>query len=302
MTTTREVMQGGGLLLVNKPEGMTSRRVVDRVVRRLRSSRVGHAGTLDPFARGLLIVLWDRATALVPYLQEYPKTYLAEIRFGRVTDTQDRTGQVERETDASHLDPSDIRAAMRRSEGWIEQVPPTFSAVKWGGQPAHKRTRRGERLDLAPRRRFVHRFELLDWSPPLARSFIECASGTYVRTLAHDLGRALGPGGCLESLERTGIGPFALADAIDLTSVETLSNEAFTGNMLEPALALPDWPSITLDDDETFALVRGLVGPLCDRRLDDRAFRALDKDGQLVALVQGGRAPHILRGFRGEPA
>jgi tRNA pseudouridine55 synthase len=300
--TTRETKTAGGFLLVTKDEGITSRRVVDRVEGRLNPTRVGHAGTLDPFARGLLIVLWDRATALVPYLQEYPKTYTAAIHFGRVTDTQDGTGHVEHETDARHLEPSDIRAAMRRSEGWIEQTPPLFSAVKRRGQPAYKYTRSGAQMELMPRRRYVHRFELLDWSPPVARAFIECASGTYVRTLAHDLGRVLGTGGCLESLERTGIGPFNVADAIDLDTLESLSAEALTPHLRHAADVLPDWPAITLDDDETQAIVWGLVGPLCDRGLEDRPFRALDTDGQLVALVQGGRAPRILRGLRGDPA
>jgi len=302
MMTTRDAMPAGGLLLVNKCEGMTSRRVVDRVEGRIGTLRVGHAGTLDPFARGLLIVLWDRATALVPYLQEYRKSYLGDIRFGRVTDTQDHTGQVLHETDPSHLEPADIRAAMHRREGWIEQVPPSISAVKRRGQPAHKLTRLGERLDLAPRRRYVHRFELREWTPPVARCLIECASGTYVRTLAHDLGQALGTGGCLEALERTGIGPFRLDDAVDVLTLDTISPETLSLRVLKPAVALPDWPAITVDDDEIQALVYGLVGPLCDRRLEDCAFRALDREGELVALVHGGRAPRILRGFRGDSA
>jgi tRNA pseudouridine55 synthase len=302
MTTTHEHSRTGGLLLVNKREGITSRRVVDRVVRRLGTSRVGHAGTLDPFARGLLLVVWDRATGLVPYLQAYPKTYVAEIRFGRVTDTQDHTGRVQTEADASHLDAGRIGAAMRQSEGWIEQIPPAFSAVKWGGQPAHRRTRRGERIDLAPRRRFVHRFELLEWTPPVARCAIVCASGTYVRTLAHDLGRALGPGGCLEALERTAIGPFRLADALDAEALDTMTGDELTARALEPAGALPDWPFITLEDEAIRALVRGLVGPLADRHLPPGAYRALDDAGQLIALVEGGPTPRILRGFRGDPA
>jgi tRNA pseudouridine55 synthase len=302
MMTTRDAMPAGGFLLVNKREGITSRRVVDRVEGLLGALRVGHAGTLDPLARGLLIVLWGRATALVPYLQEYPKTYVADIRFGRVTDTQDRTGQVQRETNASHLEPSDIRAAMRQSEGWIEQTPPKFSSVKFAGQPAHKRTRAGERLDMAPRRRYVHRFELVEWAPPVARAVIECASGTYVRTLAHDLGSALGTGGCLESLERTGIGPFRLSDAVSVETLEALSPEALNHHVLQAAVALPDWPQITLDDREIQAMVWGLPGPLCDRRIEDRSFRAVDRNGELVALVHGGPAPRILRVFRGDPS
>ena len=299
---THDAMPAGGFLLVNKPEGITSRRVVDRVEGRLDPMRVGHAGTLDPFARGLLIVLWDRATALVPYLQEYPKTYLAGIRFGRVTDTQDHTGNVEHETDASYLDPASIRAAMRRSEGWIEQIPPTFSAVKRRGQPAHKLTRLGERPDLAPRRRYVHRFELLEWTPPVARCFIECASGTYVRTLAHDLGRAVGTGGCLEALERTGIGPFRLADAIELETMESLSLESLASRTQKAAALLPDWPAITVNADEIQALVWGLPDRLSHWRLGESTFRALDRDGELVALVHGGQVPRILRVFRGDPA
>ena len=300
--TTRDSLPAGGFLLVNKREGMTSRRVVDRVEGLLGAFRVGHAGTLDPLARGLLIVLWGRATALVPYLQAYSKTYVADIRFGRVTDTQDRTGHVERETNASHLEPLEIRAAMRRSEGWIEQTPPTFSAVKRKGQPAHKLTRLGERLDLAPRRRYVHRFELLEWTPPVARAVIECASGTYVRTLAHDLGSLLGTGGCLESLERTGIGPFRLHDAVHLETLEALSPEALNGHVHEAAVALPDWPAITLDDAEIQAMVWGMPGPLFHRQLENRAFRALDRDGELVALVHGGQTPRILRVFRSDAA
>ena len=301
MTTTRDRLSAGGILLVDKERGFTSRHVVNRVIGRLGFARVGHAGTLDPFAQGLLLVLWDRATPLVPYLQNYPKTYMATIRFGRVTDSQDCTGQVLEETDASHLDPALIEKAMRRSEGWIEQVPPTLSAVKRGGQPAHRRTRRGERLDLAPRRRYVHRFELLEWTPPLARTHIVCASGTYVRTLAHDLGYAMGTGASLESLERKGIGPFQLEDAIDTNTLETMSREELLACALEPADALPDWPSLVFEEAEVEALVWGLVGPLSDRRLDDRRFRALDKEGNLIALVQGGFSPHIIRCFRGEP-
>ena len=300
-TTTRENLSAGGILLVDKAAGITSRRVVDRVLRELGSTRIGHAGTLDPFAQGLLLVLWDRATPLVPYLQHYPKTYTATIRFGRVTDSQDCTGRVLEESDPSHLDPTLIQKAMQQSEGWIEQVPPTLSAVKREGQPAHRRIRRGEHVDLAPRRRYVHRFELLEWTPPVARSHIECASGTYVRTLAHDLGEVLGTGASLESLERTRIGHFRLEDAIDLGTLDTLSREEILARALDPADALPDWPSIVMDDDEVDALVWGLVGPLCDRRLDERRYRALDKEGHLIALVQGGCSPHIVRCFRGEP-
>lgn len=301
MTTTRDRLSAGGILLVDKDSGITSRLVVDCVIRQLGFSRVGHAGTLDPFAQGLLLVLWDRATPLVPYLQDYPKTYVASIRFGRVTDSQDRTGRVLEETDASHLDPALIERAMRRSEGWVEQVPPTLSAVKWEGQPAHRRTRRGERLDLAPRRRYVHRFELLEWTPPLARARIVCASGTYVRTLAHDLGEAVGTGASLETLERHGIGPFRLEDAIGIHTIDTLSRDALLARALEPADALPDWPAIVLEEDEVQEIVWGLVGPLSGRCLDERRYRVLDKKGSLIALVQGGRSPHIIRCFRGEP-
>jgi tRNA pseudouridine55 synthase len=293
-------MSGAGLFLVNKRGGITSRRVVDRFVRMLGTRRVGHAGTLDPFAEGLLLVLWGRATALVPYLLQYSKTYLAGIRFGRVTDTQDRTGLVLQERDASRLDAPTMRAAMERRQGWIEQTPPAFSAVKQAGQPSYRRARRGESPDLASRKRFVHRFELLEWSPPLARCRIVCASGTYVRTLAHDVGQELGPGACLEALTRTAIGPFALEDAMDLSALEGMDRAALLARSLEPAAALPDWPSFTLADPETRALVQGLLGPLQDRRLADASFRALDPAGHLVALVQGGPEPRILRGFGGD--
>jgi len=157
-------------------------------------------------------------------------------------------------------------------------------------------------VELAPRKRFVHRFELLEWSPPLAQCLIVCASGTYVRTLAHDLGGELGPGACLEALTRTAVGPFSLENAVDAGALEGMDRAALLSRSLEPAAALPDWPSITLDTEETRALVQGLLGPLRDRGLEDASFRALDSSGRLVALVQGGPDPRSLRGFGGDAA
>jgi tRNA pseudouridine55 synthase len=164
-----------GFLLVDKPAGPSSRKVVDAVVRLAGTRRVGHAGTLDPFARGLLIVLWGRATALVPYVLEYPKRYLATVHFGRATDTQDRTGTPTAERDASALTPERVAAELPRFRGSILQAPPAFSAARSGGKRLYDLARRGVMTEAEPRERTVHRFELLEWRPPRGRFEVVCS-------------------------------------------------------------------------------------------------------------------------------
>jgi tRNA pseudouridine55 synthase len=281
---------------------MTSRRAVDAVKVKVGGRRVGHAGTLDPFADGLLLVLWGRATGLVPYLQEYSKSYLATIRLGRSTDTQDRTGTILEERDAGCLEAGAIRDAMGTFLGDIEQVPPAFSALRRNGRRFYDMARRGERPVAPARTRRVHRFELLEWEPPLARGLVECSTGTYVRTLAHDLGIRLGPGGSLDALTRIAIGPFRVEEALAVDEVTRMAGEEVLARAIPPAAALPDWPALQVEDEIARDLANGIPGTLAERAPTDRPVRVIDGRGRLLALYRGGRNPGFLRVFVGDDA
>jgi len=289
-----------GLLLVNKPAGPTSRAVVDRLVRVLGTRRVGHAGTLDPFAEGLLILAWEKATALLTYVQEYQKTYEAVVRFGRVTDTQDGTGRVLALRDAGGLTADVVRATLAGFRGRIAQVPPMYSAVKSGGVRLYDLARRGETRDRPAREREVHQLELLAWNPPCARLRVVCSSGTYVRTLAHDIGEALGPGASLDALIRTAVGPFPLAGAVTMDGMSALRPEDVDAIALRPEDALPDWGRVTVPDEEARDVVCGSWRDPGRRAADPGRYRVLDHRGRLLALARGGERVALLR-VLGEP-
>ena len=227
-----------GVLVVDKPRGPTSHDVV-RVVRRAADQhRVGHTGTLDPAATGVLVLCLGRATRLVPFLQAGTKTYQARMVLGVETTSQDADGEVVASTDASHIDERTLCEALVRFQGEIEQIPPMVSAVKVGGERLHVKARRGEQIDREPRRVQVHALVLEAFEPgpnPEASFLVTCSAGTYVRTLAHDLGRELGVGGSLVALRRLANGPFAVGDAHSLADLEGADREAVAGLLLTPA-------------------------------------------------------------------
>lgn len=207
----------GGVLLVDKEEGVTSHGVVSFVRRILggrRASKVGHAGTLDPFATGLLVVMVGESTKLSRYLSAVDKTYRAVMKLGEATDTMDRTGRTVKSTGGPLPDASEISAVSKRFIGTIEQVPPMYSAVKHGGVRAYSLARKGFEVQLKKRRVNVSRLELVEYDPPFATLEIHCSSGTYVRSLAADLGEALGSAAHLTGLRRLSVGAFGLADAV----------------------------------------------------------------------------------------
>ncbi len=289
-----------GLLPVAKPSGPTSREIVDQVVRGLGIRRVGHAGTLDPFAEGLLIIVWGRATSLVPYLHDYTKTYLARVRFGRVTDTQDRTGTVLEENETAGLTREALEKELPRFRGNIEQIPPMYSALKHRGSRLYDLARRGESVSREPRVRNVRRFELLSWEPPWGEFEVVCSSGTYVRTLAHDLGRRVKVGASLDRLVRTSIGPFRLDCAVPAEELSELGRAGFLERAWGPSEALPDWPIITLPCDEALAVRHGSWRDPLYRIQHPGRYRVLDEDGQLLALAERGETVKLLRVFSGE--
>lgn len=271
-----------GLLLVDKPAGITSHDVVTRVRRATRTRRVGHAGTLDPFATGLLVLLVGRGTRLMPYVEGEPKVYDAVIAFGRETDTDDATGAVTRAADVP--DDRAIADGVQRLTGRIDQLPPAYSAKQVGGVRAYAAARRGTPLELAPTTVTVFEWRLGERVGDRLSARITCSGGTYVRALARDLGRACGSAAHLVSLRRVASGPFSVADADALDDVDA---GRFTVKPLREAI--PSIPTQSIDDGELARVAHG--NTIASRAAGDRV--ALIHEGQLAAIgVQGDDGVH----------
>jgi len=267
-----------GLLLVDKPAGMTSHDVVLAARRAFAESRIGHAGTLDPFATGLLVLLLGRATRLLPYLDGVPKEYEATIALGRETETDDLHGAVVAEAPP----PSDaaIADAIAQLTGSLEQVPPAYSAKRVAGRRAYDAARAGVALALAPVRVDVFEWAEVVREGDILRATISCGGGTYIRSLARDLGRLTGSAAHLVALRRIRSGPFRVADAVD---VETLRGGQAR---LRPALdALPSIPHVRVAAEDAERLLRGIAVA----RTDDAAHAALvdERSGALIAFAEG---------------
>ncbi|HUP84294.1 MAG TPA: tRNA pseudouridine(55) synthase TruB [Acidimicrobiales bacterium] len=272
-----------GVVVVDKDGGWTSHDVVAKLRGRFKQKRIGHSGTLDPDATGVLLIGLGRATRLLKYLTDLPKTYTGEVVFGVATSTLDAGGDVTGEWDMS-LTLADVEAAAATLTGSILQVPPMVSALKVGGKRLHELARAGIEVERAARPVTVHRFEVgATPDPQVYAAEVECSSGTYIRTLAADLGAALGGGAHLRNLRRTAIGSFTLADARALDAVDDSA-------VLTPAEALRDYPSVEVD---AAALV--LVGhgrPVPD--LPDGTVGVRDADGRLVAVYEDGKPSVVL--------
>lgn len=208
-----------GLLLVDKPGGMTSHDVVARIRRHLNFKKIGHGGTLDPQATGLLILLLGIGTKLSDRVMGGDKSYEGVLLLGVETDSYDLDGQVVAEADPTAVTESALRAAIAAREGDLQQIPPMVSAVKKDGVPLYKLARKGQTIEREPRLVHVYRFELLAFEPPRATFRLRCTKGTYVRTLCHEIGRELGCGACLERLRRTASGQFSLSEATPLADL-----------------------------------------------------------------------------------
>jgi tRNA pseudouridine55 synthase len=205
-----------GILVLDKPRGPTSREACTRAARALGASKAGHGGALDPQATGVLVLCLGRATRLFDALQAGTKEYEAAVALGVATDTLDAAGRVLAERPVPRLDAAAIEAALARFRGEIRQVPPMFSALKRGGRPLHRLAREGVTIEREPRTVTIHALELLSFEASLLRLRVECSKGTYVRSLAADLGETLGCGAHLAALRRTRSGPWTIAEAIAL--------------------------------------------------------------------------------------
>jgi tRNA pseudouridine55 synthase len=270
-----------GVLVCDKPGGMTSHDVVARVRRLAGQRRVGHGGTLDPPATGVLVLALGRATRLLPFLPTEPKRYLAEVAFGAETDTLDAAGVVTATADAAMVDEARLRAALAGFVGPQLQVPPMVSAIKVGGERLYAKARRGEQVDRAPRPIVVHGLELLGFDAgerPLATLAVVCSGGTYVRSLAADLGRSLGTLAHLAGLRRTAVGRFTEQDAHPLAELEDVA-----AAVLDPAAAMASAPTRALDAGEAAALTNGRALEPTGR---PGPVAAVGPDGRLVAVIE----------------
>ncbi|MBI3744302.1 MAG: tRNA pseudouridine(55) synthase TruB [Chloroflexi bacterium] len=278
-----------GILVLNKPVGPTSLDMVRLVKRLTGEKRVGHAGTLDPAASGVLPVLLGSATRASEFLLSAPKTYRGVVRLGIETDTYDAAGAVMREADCSAVTRGQVEQVLKRFQGIVLQKPPMYSALKHKGKPLYKLARKGIEVEREPREVRIDSIALIAWAPPLLTLDVRCGRGTYIRSLAHDLGEALGCGAHLAALERTRVGPFAVEDAL---TVERLHDAAHGGHLAEEAYAL-DWtmldlPAAILSDDEEDAVRSGrAIATDPDASRSDRKdpCRAYGESGVLIGMI-----------------
>ena len=237
-----------GILNINKATGMTSHDVVAKIRKILKQKRVGHAGTLDPAASGVLPICIGQGTRVAEYLSESGKAYQADIVFGVVTDTYDREGSIIRTADIADLTLTNIEETLHNFLGPQMQFPPRYSAIKIQGQPAYKRARAGEELSMAARPITITSLKILSWQPPTLTLAIECSKGTYIRSLAYDLGEQLHCGAHLAALIRTRSGPFLLSESITLEQLAIAASSGAIAEHLYPSdTALQNLPVLVLD-------------------------------------------------------
>ena len=253
-----------GLLLADKGPGVTSFQVVAHLRRALDVAKVGHGGTLDPMATGLLPILLGSATKLTGHLQGQDKEYLATIRLGVETDTLDATGAVTRERPVPPLAVDDVRTVLARFVGDIEQVPPMYSALHAGGRRLYELARAGIAVERAPRRVRIHAFELIECALPRVRARVACGSGTYIRSLTADVGAALGCGAHVEALARTRVGSLRLEDAVSWAVIQAGDASTLAAAVRPADQAVTHLPAIDLSPDMSRRLAHGQVVLLTD--------------------------------------
>jgi tRNA pseudouridine55 synthase len=282
-----------GLLNINKPPGPTSHDIVAWVRRGTRVKKVGHAGTLDPLASGVLIVCLGPATRLSEYVMDSPKTYRARVCFGVETTTYDAEGDVVTEN-TDPITRHSVETALDGFRGTIQQVPPMYSAIKRGGQKLYELARAGQEVERPPRAVTIDRLDLLAWEPPYASLEIVCSPGTYIRSLAHDLGQAVGVGAHLAALERSASGTFTIGDSVPWTDFEAaMQAGTWQSFLLPPDRALDDAPAVHLMASEADDVRNGRF-VVAERSMTGDLARAYDPAGRFLAVL-------VRRGDRWKP-
>lgn len=272
----------GGVLCVDKPLGITSHDVVNRIRRVASLRRVGHAGTLDPLATGVLLLCLGRSTRLIEYLVGHDKVYETTVRLGQTTTTYDAEGDIVAERPFTHLTLTQIQEALAPFRGEIQQQPPLYSAIKQGGQPLYKLARQGkEDVERPYRPVTIHELTLIDWEPPHLSLRVSCSSGTYIRSLGYDLGEALGCGGHLSALRRLAVGDFTVETAVPL---DQLSPENITSYLLPPDTAVQHLPRIDLPETVAADILQGKPIAITNSTSAELA-RAYGPDNQFLGII-----------------
>ncbi|QDT91931.1 tRNA pseudouridine(55) synthase TruB [Gimesia algae] len=244
-----------GLLNINKPQDITSRQVVNQIQKLIKPARVGHAGTLDPLATGVLVLCTGSNTRLIRFIQQQPKEYIGEFILGKRSDTDDMTGEISDTHDCRTVTQQELEECLPTFQGRIKQIPPQYSAVHIDGRRAYDLARRGKSFEIQPREVDVYEIELLDFSFPRFQLRIVCGSGTYIRSIGRDLGEQLGVGATMSALVRTRIGPFTLNSAMELD--EELSVGMIAQNLQSAVLAVEQLPHYHCDARELLSLSQG---------------------------------------------
>jgi tRNA pseudouridine55 synthase len=274
-----------GILNINKPPNRTSQDIVSFVKHLSRQRRVGHAGTLDPIATGVLPICLGQATRMSSFIMEHRKTYVAEITLGISTNTYDREGLAIHRKDPSYVTRNQIDGLLPTLTGTIMQKPPAFSALKRQGKRLYELAREGLEVETDAREVTIYRIELLDWNPPFVIIDVECGKGTYIRSIAHDIGESLGCGGHISQLTRTQYGPFDIKDSIDLQQLENaFSNESWRELLYPMDIAICDWMRVIVDREQELAILNGRDIPCSVDNLEPRC-RAYSRDGRFLAIM-----------------
>jgi tRNA pseudouridine55 synthase len=276
-----------GFVVIEKPAGVTSHDVVSSVRRMTGERRVGHAGTLDPAAVGVLPIAVGLATRTVEYLSESSKGYLAEFTFGVTTDSLDGDGTVTEIRDAVDLTRDQVEQALSPFRGDIQQVPPMYSAIKIDGQPLYERARKGEQVELDVREVTIHALDIVTWAHPVLEVFVHCSKGTYIRSLARDIGEAVGTGAYMSNLIRVSTGPFSLEDAWILDELsELIERGEWEDIAAHPDMAMHDRPAIVLAEEHATIWKHGSSLPA---DVPDGLVRVYDVLGNWLGVGSGDR-------------
>jgi len=271
-----------GILNIDKPSGMTSHDVVSRVRRAAGMRRVGHSGTLDPMATGVLVVCLGRATRLVEYLVGRPKTYLGTVRLGQTTDSYDADGKILQEKPVPDLTAALIEPLLETFRGDILQIPPMVSAIKKDGKKLYELAREGKTVERPPRPVTIYQLDMLKLEPPEITLRIQCSAGTYIRSIAYDLGELLGCGGHLSSLRREAVGEFGLDTAVPLGD---LTAENINAHLQPPERAVSHIPRLDVSFDNEINLLNGKLVARESEHPDGTLMQTYSPSGRFIGLV-----------------
>ncbi|MBW1679029.1 MAG: tRNA pseudouridine(55) synthase TruB [Deltaproteobacteria bacterium] len=297
-----------GLIIINKPPGVTSHTVVERAKKTLRVRKAGHTGTLDPFATGVLTVCINEGTKLVPFLMEEEKEYQALLRLGVETDTQDFTGRIISEKEPVNVTKTDIEKTFRSFQGKITQIPPMYSALKHNGTPLYLLARQGKEIERARREIEIRELAILNIELPRVLFRVVCSKGTYIRTLASDIGKILGCGACLEMLKRLRSGNFLIENSVTLDTLGKNSLEEIKAKwIISPAQALSSFPAVIIDDEISHKVHQGRI--VTHRDLHGKGslpadlkgkIRILNPQGEMIAIAETVNSIKVDREKHGE--